>query len=48
MRTAHGVVWLIAHNAVPRLPIVYLPPGTLLLWGLGWLAVRARRRAPRA
>ena len=48
MRTAHGCVRLMAHYAVPRLPIVYLPLGALLLWGLGWLAVRARRRAPRA
>lgn len=48
MRAAHGFVWLMAHYVVPRLPIGYLLPGALLLWGLGWLAVRARRRAPRA
>ena len=46
MRTAHGFVWLMAHYAVPRLPIVYLPPGALLLWGLGQLAVLSP--APRA
>ena len=46
MRTAHGFVWLMAHYAVPRLPIVYLPLGALLLWSLGWLAVLGP--APRA
>ena len=46
MRAAHGFVWLMAHYAVPRLPIVYLPLGALLLWSLGWLAVLGP--APRA
>ncbi len=51
MRTAHGFVWLMAHYAVPRLPVIYLPLGALLLWGLGQLAVlgpalRAARVAP--
>ena len=32
-------VWLMAHYAVPRLPVVYLLLGALLLWGLGQLAV---------
>ena len=32
-------VWLMAHYAVPRLPIVYLPIGATLLWLLGQLAV---------
>ena len=44
-------VWLMAHYAVPRLPVIYLPLGALLLWGLGQLAVlgpalRAARVAP--
>ncbi len=44
-------VWLMAHYAVPRLPIVYLPIGALALWALGQLAVlgpalRAARVAP--
>ena len=44
-------VWLMAHYAVPRLPVMYLPLGALLLWGLGQLAVlgpalRAARVAP--
>ena len=39
---------LMAHYAVPRLPIGYLPLGALLLWGLGWLGCWTRRRAPRA
>ncbi|MHB1799876.1 MAG: ABC transporter permease [Vulcanimicrobiaceae bacterium] len=32
-------VWLMAHYAVPRLPIVYLPIGAVALWLLGQLAV---------
>ena len=32
-------VWLMAHYAVPRLPIVYLPIGAVALWVLGQLAV---------
>ena len=32
-------VWLMAHYAVPRLPIIYLPIGALTLWALGQLAV---------
>ena len=32
-------VWLMAHYAVPRLPIVYLPIGAVALWTLGQLAV---------
>ncbi len=32
-------VWLMAHYAVPRLPVVYLPIGALTLWALGQLAV---------
>ncbi|MHB1618106.1 MAG: ABC transporter permease [Metallibacterium sp.] len=32
-------VWLMAHYAVPRLPIVYLPIGAVTLWALGQLAV---------
>ena len=44
-------VWLMAHYAVPRLPIVYLPIGAVALWTLGQLAVlgpalRAARVAP--
>ena len=44
-------VWLMAHYAVPRLPIVYLPIGAVALWLLGQLAVlgpalRAARVAP--
>ena len=44
-------VWLMAHYAVPRLPIVYLPIGAVTLWTLGQLAVlgpalRAARVAP--
>ncbi len=46
-------VWLMAHYAVPRLPIVYLPIGALTLWALGQLAVlgpalRAARVPPTA
>ncbi len=37
---------LMAHYAVPRLPIGYLPLGALLLWGLGRLAMLSP--APRA
>ena len=32
-------VWLMAHYAVPRLPVVYLPVGAAVLWTLGQLAV---------
>ena len=32
-------VWLMAHYAVPRLPVMYLPIGALALWLLGQLAV---------
>ncbi|MHB1589835.1 MAG: ABC transporter permease [Metallibacterium scheffleri] len=32
-------VWLMAHYAVPRLPIIYLPIGAVALWVLGQLAV---------
>ena len=32
-------VWLMAHYAVPRLPVVYLPIGAVALWLLGQLAV---------
>ncbi|MCK9366232.1 MAG: ABC transporter permease [Metallibacterium scheffleri] len=32
-------VWLMAHYAVPRLPIIYLPIGAVALWLLGQLAV---------
>ena len=32
-------VWLMAHYAVPRLPIIYLPIGAVALWALGQLAV---------
>ena len=32
-------VWLMAHYAVPRLPIIYLPIGAVVLWALGQLAV---------
>ncbi|WP_297920571.1 FtsX-like permease family protein [Metallibacterium sp.] len=44
-------VWLMAHYAVPRLPVVYLPIGAVALWLLGQLAVlgpalRAARVAP--
>ena len=44
-------VWLMAHYAVPRLPILYLPVGAAVLWLLGQLAVlgpalRAARVAP--
>ena len=44
-------VWLMAHYAVPRLPILYLPIGAVALWMLGQLAVlgpalRAARVAP--
>jgi putative ABC transport system permease protein len=44
-------VWLMAHYAVPRLPIIYLPIGAVALWALGQLAVlgpalRAARVAP--
>ena len=44
-------VWLMAHYAVPRLPILYLPVGAAVLWVLGQLAVlgpalRAARVAP--
>ncbi|WP_297902173.1 FtsX-like permease family protein [Metallibacterium sp.] len=44
-------VWLMAHYAVPRLPIIYLPIGAVTLWLLGQLAVlgpalRAARVAP--
>ena len=44
-------VWLMAHYAVPRLPILYLPIGAVALWLLGQLAVlgpalRAARVAP--
>ena len=35
MRTVHGFVWLMAHDALPRLPIVYQPLGALLLCDLG-------------
>ena len=49
MRTARGFVWLMAHYAVPRLPIVYLPLGALLPCGLGQLAVLGpAAAAPRA
>ena len=44
-------VWLMAHYAVPRLPVVYLPIGAVTLWTLGQLAVlgpalRAARVVP--
>ena len=44
-------VWLMAHYAVPRLPVVYLSIGAVTLWALGQLAVlgpalRAARVAP--
>ncbi len=44
-------VWLMAHYAVPRLPLFYLPVGAVALWALGQLAVlgpalRAARVAP--
>ena len=44
-------VWLMAHYAVPRLPLLYLPIGAVALWTLGQLAVlgpalRAARVAP--
>ena len=44
-------VWLMAHYAVPRLPLFYLPIGAVALWILGQLAVlgpalRAARVAP--
>ena len=44
-------VWLMAHYAVPRLPLFYLPVGAVALWILGQLAVlgpalRAARVAP--
>ncbi|MHB1618104.1 MAG: ABC transporter permease [Metallibacterium sp.] len=44
-------VWLMAHYAVPRLPVMYLPIGAVALWVLGQLAVlgpalRAARVAP--
>ncbi len=44
-------VWLMAHYAVPRLPMMYLPIGAVVLWTLGQLAVlgpalRAARVAP--
>ena len=32
-------VWLMAHYAVPRLPLLYLPIGAVALWTLGQLAV---------
>ncbi len=32
-------VWLMAHYAVPRLPILYLPIGAVALWTLGQFAV---------
>ena len=44
-------VWLMAHYAVPRLSVVYLPIGAVTLWTLGQLAVlgpalRAARVVP--
>ncbi|OAX85669.1 ABC transporter permease [Xanthomonas nasturtii] len=32
-------VWLMARYELPRLPLIYLPIGALLLWGLGQIAV---------
>ena len=32
-------VWLMAHYSVPRLPVIYLPVGALLLVGIGQIAV---------
>ncbi|WP_115050607.1 ABC transporter permease [Xanthomonas arboricola] len=40
-------IWLMARYELPRLPLVYLPIGALLLWALGQIAVfwPARRAA---
>lgn len=40
-------VWLMARYELPRLPVLYLPIGALLLWALGQIAVYwpARRAA---
>ncbi|MCL1526279.1 ABC transporter permease [Xanthomonas nasturtii] len=40
-------VWLMARYELPRLPLIYLPIGALLLWALGQIAVYwpARRAA---
>ncbi|MCC4614669.1 ABC transporter permease [Xanthomonas campestris pv. asclepiadis] len=40
-------VWLMARYELPRLPLIYLPIGALLLWALGQIAVfwPARRAA---
>ena len=46
-------LWLMAHYAVPRLPVLYLPIGAVMLWLLGqvavlWPALRAAALPPTA
>jgi putative ABC transport system permease protein len=40
MLAAYSInAWLMTHYELPRLPLIYLPLGALLMWGLGQLAV---------